>query len=58
MEFDGTLEPGDLVKHTEWDIIGIVLKEDSHPAIWEWLVYFAEDVPMTYWCTEDELEVL
>jgi len=47
---------GSLVKHIEWEYIGVVLQQDHDNDVW--LVYYDNGVVKYCWCSECELEVV
>jgi len=48
---------GSLVKHIEYEYIGIVTKQGVSTCDL-WLIHFSEGVVQDRWCMERELEVL
>ena len=52
---------GSLVKHIEWDYIGVVLQQGVSCGTWQsdrWLIHYDNGVVKQRWCSECELEVL
>ena len=48
---------GSLVKHTEWEYIGVVLQQGLSTSD-RWLIHYDNGVVKLRWCSECELEVL
>ena len=49
---------GTLVKHIEWEYIGVVMQQGVGLDCDKWLIHFNDGVTRDRWCTECELEAL
>ena len=47
---------GSLVRHIEWEYIGVVIQQDNDCD--KWLVHYYKGKAPYRWCSECELEVL
>ena len=46
------MKVGDLVKHIEWEVVGLALQQCVEKG---WLVYFSDGIVQAHWCSECEL---
>ena len=53
----GNMRVGSLVKHIEWECIGVAIQQGVSTCD-KWLVYYDNGVVRDCWCSECELEVL
>ena len=54
----GNMRVGSLVKHIEWEYIGVVIEQGVSTLRPCWLVHRSDGVVQDRWCSECELEVL
>ena len=48
---------GSLVKHIEWEYIGVAIQQ-GFPTSDKWLIHYTNGVVQVHWYSECELEVL
>ena len=58
-EIGGNMQVGTLVKHIEWEYIGVIMQQGgSRFSCDKWLIHFSDGVVQDRCCIECELEVL
>ncbi len=49
---------GSLVKHIEWEVIGVATRMGGSIASEKWLIHFTDKCYVRQWCSGCELEVI